>query len=191
MIKINIDKLVLNKELFDHAGWIHGLNHVYRVMTNVVYLGNMLQNKHETQLALCAAYIHDMSRKHDGICHEHGLWAAQNKLPKFKALFYEFGLDENDIAEVQTAVSNHSLKTELDKSHPHYITTCILKDADALDRIRLGKDFLDTSYFRFNETKKLLQFSELLLKKTRLKKVKTFKEMLTIASNIHPIVTDL
>ena len=30
------------------------------------------------------------------------------------------------------------MSEELDKSHPHYPVTALLKDADALDRIRLG-----------------------------------------------------
>jgi hypothetical protein len=75
-LKINFPDFILKQEYFAHYGSLHGSNHVYRVMFHVLKLGYLLKNNNETRLAFFAAFIHDMSRLHDGKCSEHGQRAA-------------------------------------------------------------------------------------------------------------------
>jgi hypothetical protein len=147
----------LKATYFDRFGKFHGISHTYRVMCNVLVLGDILKLKPQTDLAFFAAYIHDMSRKHDGKCLDHGKWAAENKFPVFKSLFALFGLKEQDEEEVKFAVTNHSKSSEVPQDHKYYLTTALLKDADCLDRIRLGEEFINLSYIRFHETLELLE----------------------------------
>lgn len=141
---------------------MHGRLHVGRVM---IY-GFMLiaaTGMSEFEVPLwAAAYLHDLSRQHDGYCEEHGGWAYQKFLasPVIKDTFVRGGLRQEHLPSVKTAVTHHCFRAELDGAHPHYRLTSLLKDADALDRIRLGD--LDPSYLRNSETLQLIRFAETL-----------------------------
>ncbi len=184
-LKINFSEFILTPEYFDQHGSLHGKEHVYRVMYHVLILGTLLKYKHETRLAFFAAYIHDMSRLHDGKCSEHGQRAATDKLPLFLQLFRNNDMNEEDIPFIYSAVANHSILSEISKNHPHYIVTAILKDADALDRVRISPNDLKLKYLRFKETYSLIAFAEELFYITQNKNIMGFEEMLFIAENIH------
>ena len=154
--EIDISKFILKPSYFDSQSKLHGIKHTYRVMCLCLILGGRLHLFRETRLAFCAAFIHDMARLHDGYCDEHGRWAAENKLDKFKNLFLENKVQPGEIEEIRTAVINHSEAQNLAKHHLYYYTSAILKDADALDRIRLGEDNLNKEYLRFVETEGLV-----------------------------------
>ncbi len=175
----------LNKSNFDQDSIIHGINHTYRVMCLVLYIGHAAGLKRDVLLAFCAAYIHDFARKHDGYCDQHGLWAAQSKLPEYDSFFKSIGIDEKEIEIISIAVKNHSESMELEAHHNAYNTTALLKDADALDRIRLGEDNLDTTFLRFNESLKLITFAKQLYFETRYIKICSFVEILKIAKLIN------
>lgn len=135
--------------------------HTYRVMHHVVELGKAHKyTKQEIKTALCATFIHDMSRRHDNLCYEHGRWAVEEKLPQFVAEFKKYGLKKKDLAALATAVEHHSLPQELPTDHPHYKIAALLKDADALDRIRLGEYDLDVSYLRLKYTKNFVEVAK-------------------------------
>lgn len=106
----------------------------------------------EARLAFFAAYIHDMSRKHDGYCTQHGADSANLKLPVYRELFLKNGATENELLIIGKAVTLHSTNTELTKQDPDWLTVAILKDADALDRIRLGAGDLKPSFLRLEES---------------------------------------
>ena len=72
---------------FDHPSGLHGINHTYRVMCHVLALGKLEHLERPKMLAFCAAVIHDLSRRHDGICLKHGPRAALEKLPLFEKLY--------------------------------------------------------------------------------------------------------
>ncbi len=175
----------LKHAYFDQQSKLHGQKHTYRVMVNVLAIGNKLVNERKVFLAFCAAFIHDMARKHDGLCQEHGKWAVQNKLPMFRIFFEEKGLSPDEIDEIATAVEYHSYTKKLDRTHPHYLTTAILKDADALDRIRLGENGLDVKYLRFKQSLKLVNFSEQLYFKTEQQPIADFHQVVQIAQSIN------
>jgi len=151
----------LKPEYFNHESLMHGIMHTYRVMHNVHLVASKHEiNEQQLKTAYCAAFIHDMARRHDGFCMEHGAWAVAEKLPLFENDFIQYGLNAENIAALKTAVTYHSLHEELKSDHPHYEVTALLKDADALDRIRLGYPGLDSSCLRLPKSKLLIETAE-------------------------------
>lgn len=156
MLKL-IENFDLKQEYFDHFSKLHGIPHVYRVMCNTLVIGVLISKQDAAVLAFYAAYVHDFSRKHDGKCSEHGRWAVEQKLPFFIIKFLKNGLERRDIPAIETAVSMHSVQEELPENDQFYLVTSILKDADALDRIRLGEGNLDISQLRFTESHSIIK----------------------------------
>lgn len=154
---MQLEKFKVDRKMFRHASTLHGVGHTSRVMALAWKLGSLIDQPSQRDAAWCAAYIHDLSRTHDGVCHLHGPRAAEDQLPIYRKLFIEQGLSDEDLEAVYTAVFQHSLLAELDPVHPHYLVTALLKDADALDRIRLGPHDLDPEYLRLEESHKLIK----------------------------------
>jgi hypothetical protein len=80
------------------------------------------------------------------------------------SLLLRGGVAESDYASIRTAVVHHSLPKELDRAHPHWRLTSLLKDADGLDRVRLGD--LDPRYLRNPEARNMVAFAEALFNET-------------------------
>jgi HD superfamily phosphodiesterase len=177
---INLDRFILKPAYFDHQSDLHGINHTYRVMYHCLALGEALKLISEAKLAFMAAFIHDMARIHDGYCTVHGALAAEHKLPLFSNLFEEAGAGKDDIGLICTAVLNHSLPSELACENPAAIITAILKDADALDRIRLGEDNLKTEYLRFSESLALIETANRLFYVCPCNGLNSFGELITL-----------
>lgn len=180
-VDIDFRQFDLKKCYFDHDSILHGVKHTYRVMANTLVLGNLLSADHEKLTAFCGAFIHDMARRHDGQCTLHGRWAVENKVDEFSKLFLATGLHERDIEALCVAVENHSIPVDLPQSHEYYFPGAILKDADALDRIRLGKDNLNTKYLRFGISHKLIPFANDLFYSTEYINIKSFFHLWSIA----------
>lgn len=172
---------------FDHQSKLHGINHTYRVMCHCLYLGKTLELERETRLAFCAAFIHDMSRRHDSYCTEHGYWSSRDKLPEFSDFFKSQGINTYEIEEIKVAVRNHSEGYELEKNNPFYTTASLLKDADALDRIRLGQNNLDTDYLRFKATHAFIPFARALFYATSDKVIVLFSDILNVAESLQEL----
>lgn len=147
---------------FDHPSELHGLWHTNRVMTNVLLVGFSEKLSEKIVLnAFCAAVIHDQARNHDGDCIFHGKWARNTKLPRWKGYFLRAGVREEDMEQIGDAVEYHS-KEDLPVSHSSYQVMALLKDADALDRYRLGYGNLKPEFLRFPSSKKLMRMGRLL-----------------------------
>jgi hypothetical protein len=164
--KIDFSKFNLSTEQFDHPSWIHGIKHTYRVMIHCLRLGKITGKVLEAKNAFFGAYIHDMARLHDGYCTRHGADAARFKLPLYYDLFNRYGANSDDLKVIQQIVTWHSLPNEPSSDHSIWSTLAILKDADALDRIRLGEHDLNPDYLRHLETHKSIMFGEELFYKT-------------------------
>lgn len=134
---------------------------------------------------IAAAFIHDMARQHDGYCTAHGLWAVEQKLPLYRSFFYSFDISKTDLDLMATAIQYHSLTVELDFNHPAYLMTAIVKDADALDRIRLSDVNLDKSYLRFSESNNLIEFAREFYFATRNLNFYNFAEVIEFAELIN------
>ncbi len=174
----------LKQEYFDHESVLHGINHTYRVMCHCLKIGEAASLNYEIKLAFCAAFIHDMARKNDGYCPLHGTWAAKEKLPFFKELFFQVGVKPEDLGEIELALKNHSLAEEIEKNHPYYNTVALLKDADALDRIRIAEDNLNKDFLRFPQSVEQINFAKNLYYKTCNSGFNKFEEMMNIAQEI-------
>lgn len=184
MIYQHFSKFEIRPEYFDHHSLLHGINHTFRVMVHVLEIGNAAGLKHEIPEAFCAAFIHDMGRNHDGWCTAHGHWSATRKLPLFKGLFQEIGIDQNGMNNIKTAATFHSQHDEPEPSDPAFKTIALLKDADALDRIRISEDDLRPELLRFPESHGLIGFAKNLFYETHHLSLLKFSEFHQIAMQI-------
>lgn len=178
---LDFDQFNLTPEQFNHPSEIHGIKHTYRVMLHCLILGLHLNRINEARVAFFAAYIHDMAREHDGYCTIHGANASKNKLPLFKTLFVENGASPGDIEIINQIVTLHSVKEEPGRSDNLFRYLAILKDADALDRIRLGRYGLNPGFLRLEETHNLIRFGENLYYATDKLNISSFTEMIGFA----------
>ena len=181
---INFSTFSLDRNQFDQQSYLHGIKHTYRVMVHCLRLGVMTKRIKEATVAFFGAYIHDMARLHDGYDTLHGADSAKYKLPLYTTLFAKNGASYEDLKTIRQIVTRHSLPRELPKDDKLYPTLAILKDADALDRIRLGAHDLNPDYLRYEETQNSIIFGEDLYYNTNHLELNTFEQVLQIAQNI-------
>lgn len=152
----------------------HGRSHTVRVVLLSLILAHeiKLTNKDKETL-LTAAIYHDVGRVNDRADKNHG---------KLSRLVYEQSNDEIDpVADI--LIEAHSLPdieglwmiwssglTQTDKRRAESLYK-ILKDADALDRVRFGLKGLDLSYLRLGVSQTLGLCARLILENIRLPKV--------------------
>ena len=113
-----------------------------------------------------AVFLHDIARLHDGVCYHHGADAAQ-RLREEQPLQWrltEAGLTEGDYPAIEAAVSAHSALQEVSPSHEHWPLISLLKDADGLDRVRIGD--LDSRRLRHQESRQMVAFAQALFERT-------------------------
>jgi len=138
-VPIADDDLVPPPSLFRHESGLHGQAHVARVL--VLGFGLMWLTGHVDEAARlwAAVYLHDIARTHDGRCPHHGAeaWARFQREPDLQTTLARGGVGEADHEAIAYAVAMHS-RGEPASDHPHYRLAALLKDADALDRVRLN-----------------------------------------------------
>lgn len=69
-----------------------------------------------------------------------------------------------DYPAIEAAVTAHSAPKEVSREHPHWPLIALLKDADGLDRVRLGD--LDPRYLRHPEARGMVPFAQALFDAT-------------------------
>lgn len=130
---------------------IHGVSHTLRVMVHVVEIADSLRiAAWEREAAVFAALWHDIGRTHDGGDYHHGAKSAG----KVVGLGLHHGLPAGVVEVALYAATHHSgderhaekTASRLHNSDGALRVFRILKDADGLDRVRLGD--LDVSYLR-------------------------------------------
>ena len=165
-IPLPLGELTPPPSLFTHASDIHDQAHVSRVMVHAFRLIAATGWIEESPRLWASVYLHDLARTHDGVCYRHG-GDAMTKLetrPHLRTLFARGGVRDEDYAAIRTAVTHHSLPKELAREHPHWRLTSLLKDADGLDRVRLGD--LDPRYLRNLQAHEMVTFAETLFAET-------------------------
>jgi hypothetical protein len=165
-ISLPLASLVPAVELFAHPSTFHGQAHVSRVMVHAFRLLEATGWPEEAPRLWAAVYLHDIARTHDGRCSRHGADAMKRleTLPQVRELFAQGGVQDSDYALIHTAVVHHSLPKELDRDHPHWRLTSLLKDADGLDRVRLGD--LDPGRLRNPQARDMIPFAQELFEET-------------------------
>ncbi len=116
---------------FVRPSLIHGTGHVARVTIHDWIIGHRYRPDILPEL-MAAAFIHDLSRRHDDTCEEHGILAVREQLPKWRATLQSRGGE--DFALVSEMVGRHCLPQAKDDS----LEVRLFRNADGLDRVRLG-----------------------------------------------------
>ena len=144
---------------------IHGIGHIYRTMIGGAMIGHLLQTPREGLLAFCGAYIHDLARKGEGEEPEHGANAVIKYFDKFNHLWDKYKLSAEEREWIKQAVTQHSIREQLTPNDKGYAVMAILKDADALDRCRIGD--LNPRWLRYAESRMLVTKMEEIYKWTQ------------------------
>jgi len=152
-------------ELFLHRSTLHGQAHVARVLVHALRLVQATGFLEETAPLWASVYLHDLARTHDGVSRRHGrdAWERLATLPAVEALFARGGVPAAALPAIGYAVTMHSA-AEPDPADPAYRLAALLKDADALDRVRLGD--LDPRFLRHEEAKGMAGFAQRLFDRT-------------------------
>lgn len=145
----------------------HTKPHCARVLLLALILGRIHHlDIAELEVLAMAAVFHDSRRQDDWLDVGHGQRAAD---------YYRSGCEKTDMhydARTYYIMAYHDRDDELGlrilrekfPDDPNAVLLYqIFKDADALDRFRLGPDALDVKYLRTDEAKKLVEFSKILL----------------------------
>jgi len=145
----------------DGAYGIHGIGHTRRVCVHVLRLSGALGvTRRLRDLTLAAARWHDLGRTHDGVEPEHGARSVKRvrELGLADELVATGELPPADLRLVRFAIHYHSLDdasarraaTQHAATGPDALALLwLLKDADALDRVRLGGGGdVDPAYLR-------------------------------------------
>ena len=151
--------------LFLHPSSLHGQAHVARVMVHALRLTDATGAEQETPRLWAAVYLHDIARLHDGGCRRHGAdaWARLATLPDVQALFARAGVGPDDHPAIEAAVTRHCNGEPL-RGEPHYRLMALLKDADGLDRVRLGD--LRPEWLRHDAARTMVDFAQRLYDET-------------------------
>lgn len=135
----------------DPSRRIHGVSHTRRVMIHAAEIADALEvAAFEREAVLLAALWHDIGRTDDGVDHYHGAKSAG----KVVGLGLHRGLPLSQVEVALYAVTHHSgsevhgERASGDFEDPAAALRVfrILKDADGLDRVRLGD--MDPSFLR-------------------------------------------
>ena len=117
---------------------IHGIGHLYRTMIACALIGQLTERPREALLAFCGAYIHDLGRTNDGVDHSHGANSVRHHYARYMPLWTKYHLTQLEQEWVKQAVVQHASREYMRRGDPGYAVMAILKDADALDRCRIG-----------------------------------------------------
>jgi hypothetical protein len=158
MISLPDEDMVPPPELFLHHSDVHGQAHVARVLVHALRLVEATGAEAEISRLWAAVYLHDIARRHDGGCRRHGAdaWARLAALPDVQSLFSRGGVRAEDNPAIQAAVTRHC-HGEPRRGEPHYRLMALLKDADGLDRVRLGD--LRPEWLRHDEARAMEAFA--------------------------------
>ena len=135
----------LPEQWFLRRSPVHGVAHAQRVHMHAARLA-ALQGwpAADTRLVLAAALWHDIGRRHDGVEPSHG----EAGVARLRALGLADELARSDATIVYFAIRHHCLRDECGERAARHLpdperALCVfwlLKDADGLDRVRLGEE---------------------------------------------------
>lgn len=160
---------------------IHGIGHLYRTMIACALIGQLTERPREALLAFCGAYIHDLGRTNDGVDPSHGANSVRLHFARYRALWTKYNLTQLEQEWVKQAVVQHSSREYMQRGDAGYAVMAILKDADALDRCRIGD--LNPDWLRFPESRRLVKaIAHLYCKNPRFNQDMPFAEYVRLVS---------
>lgn len=170
----------ISKELYLSPDGDHGVAHVKRVLLHCISLANAIGlTDSERGILMIAACYHDIGRKHDWACEEHGRWSIEKMieedLEEYFLLVDEDGslypeylspeeldamhflmeyhcINDEEANQAMKGIDEPETKKLVEKLFP------IFKDADALDRVRIRD--LNLKYLRTPEARQRVKFAE-------------------------------
>ena len=170
----------IKPEYYQSPYGVHGVGHVRRVLLHCISLANAIGlSEHERGILMVAACYHDIGRKHDEACEEHGKWSLEKmdelNLDTFYILndgdggVYPEYLTHEDLEVVEFIIRYHCQSDEQGEKAMEEIEDTsvresvqklfpIFKDADALDRVRISD--LNLKYLRTKESRQRVKFAE-------------------------------
>ena len=148
--------------LMDNGTQIHGINHIVRTLFNVYAIATLENvSPRDLKVIAAAARLHDNARIADGEDQLHGYLSAINAR---EMLSHSDDYSKEEIDEICFIIEEHCLSREtnnmdleeLPESLRENYGYClnILKDADKLDRVRIGD--LDPSKLSTQSSKRLI-----------------------------------
>lgn len=160
---------------------IHGIGHLYRTMIACALIGQLTERPREALLAFCGAYIHDLGRTNDGVDPSHGANSVRLHFARYMPLWTKYDLTQLEQEWVKQAVVQHASREYMHRGDPGYAVMAILKDADALDRCRIGD--LNPDWLRFPESRRLVKaIAHLYCKNPRFNQDMPFAEYVQLVS---------
>ena len=155
-------KQFIAKELFFRPFGDHGVDHTRRVLYLAMNIANKcgINDEDKKVLAFACCY-HDIGREHDWTDDDHGAESAKKALRL--NLNEKYGLNAKNLQRALDLIIFHSLDDEMwGKTGSDLLIYQIIKDADALDRLRFND--LDTKYLRLPESKEMIELEFSLLR---------------------------
>lgn len=158
----NFDEIA---ELMRNKTNLHGINHIVRVLFNAYAIITMEDvNEQNKKIIVEAAKLHDIGRKHDGEDEEHGNLSAikARKILETKGFSTEeinaicFIIKEHSLPRYKNNEDIENLPAEIKERYQYCLN--ILKDADKLDRVRIGD--LDLKRLTTDSAKRLVEVSK-------------------------------
>lgn len=132
------DDFHLTEGDFDTRGFEgHESDHIYRVMILSAVIARKTGLARSGQLAVIAAYVHDLARKYGDPNHLHGLLAWKKKQHLLEPLFSRYQVGPMEKLWVKGALVGHS-------GHLPFLPSfvfLILFEADSFDRLRSNGNF--------------------------------------------------
>ena len=160
---------------------IHGIGHLSRTMLACALIGQLTERPREALLAFCGAYIHDLGRTNDGVDPSHGANSVRHHYARYMPLWTKYHLTQLEQEWVKQAVVQHASREYMRRGDPGYAVMAILKDADALDRCRIGD--LNPVWLRFPESRRLVKaIAHLYCKNPRFNQDMPFAEYVRLVS---------
>lgn len=164
--------MLIKKYKKSHSTELHKLVHSARVLCLALLLGDLykLNLSEMTNLATAIVY-HDLGRVDDSADDLHGKRGAKI----FMKTRASSGIDKKLVSFLieyhclDDGIAHEFIKTNFDNDERVLLLFNIVKDADALDRVRFGRggDGLNISYLRLDESKKMTLIASLCLKGIR------------------------
>ncbi len=152
---------------FERPWSIHGVKHARRVLFHTLLLCELCKiEARDKELLVSAALFHDIGRDSDGLCFKHGKrsvekMVALNLVPAEVETFtiLKFIVTFHCIHDSQAGAELNNMAADLrDRTWRLF---SVLKDADGLDRVRIGD--LDVRYLRNPESTRLAGLAHELL----------------------------